>query len=104
MPDLPRTTGVGGLSYLGDGGWRLNVDLQWVGAHDVLNPRFSTVQARVGSHFLANGRVGVPLGWLGPGGGELFLVGENLLDERYEYLIGYPMPGRTWQVGVDVAF
>ncbi len=105
VPDLPETTAVGGMSYLGAGDWRLNLDVQWVGAHDVLNPRFSPVQASVDAYVLANGRIGVPVAWLGlGGGGELFLVAENLLDERYEYRIGYPMPGRTWQVGVDLPF
>jgi len=32
--------------------------------------------------------------------GELFVAGENLTDETYEYLPGYPMPGINIMTGV----
>ncbi|MBM4332887.1 MAG: TonB-dependent receptor [Deltaproteobacteria bacterium] len=34
----------------------------------------------------------------------LFLAGENLTDQRYEYLKGYPAPGITIMGGANVAF
>jgi outer membrane cobalamin receptor len=54
---------------------------------------------------LVNGRVGLPLARLGLGvDGEIFLVGENLADEEYEYRIGYPMPGRAVNLGLELSF
>jgi iron complex outermembrane receptor protein len=37
-------------------------------------------------------------------GAEVFLAGENLIDEDYEYLPGYPMPGINGVLGVAVKF
>jgi outer membrane receptor protein involved in Fe transport len=54
---------------------------------------------------LVNGRIGIPLAQLGLGGaGEIFVAGQNLGDEEYEYRIGYPMPGRTWNLGLGISF
>ena len=36
-------------------------------------------------------------------GTSIFVFGENLTDEDYQHRIGYPMPGRTIQVGIEVA-
>jgi iron complex outermembrane receptor protein len=104
VPNLPETTAVAGLNWAADS-LRLHVDAEWVDEQTVLNPRFAASQAQVGSYLLANARVAVPFERLGvPLGGELFVTGENLTDETYEYRVGYPMPGRTWSLGVDVRF
>ena len=57
-------------------------------------------------HLVIDGRLGLPIRWLGLGGvnGEIFASGQNLGDELYEYRPGYPMPGRTVNVGLDVSF
>jgi outer membrane receptor protein involved in Fe transport len=105
VPNLPETTAVAGLSYTARSAWRLNLDAQWVDDRYVLNPRFAPGQARVDGYLLVNGRAGIPLRWLGLGvDGEIFVAGENLGDEDYEYRIGYPMPGRSWNLGVDLGF
>jgi len=69
-----------------------------------VNPRFPAPPARVDAYGLVNGRVGVPL----PEGlgipGELFLAGDNLLDAGYQLRPGYPMPGRSWTVGLEARF
>ena len=105
VPNLPETTAVAGLSWTTPGAWRVAADVQWVDERSVLNPRFAPVQARVDGYLLVNGRLGVPLARLGLGvDGEVFLVGENLTDADYEYRVGYPMPGRTFNVGLDVSF
>jgi iron complex outermembrane receptor protein len=106
VPNLPRTTAVAGMSYSAASAWRLNVDLEWVDDRYVLNPRFAPGQAHVDGHLVVDGRLGLPIRWLGLGGmdGEIFVSGQNLGDERYEYRPGYPMPGRTVNVGLDVSF
>jgi outer membrane cobalamin receptor len=105
VPNLPETTAVAGLSWTAAGHWRMNLDLQWVGERYVLNPRFAAAQAKVDGYLLVNGRVGLPLARLGLGvDGEIFLVGENLADEEYEYRIGYPMPGRAVNLGLELSF
>jgi hypothetical protein len=105
VPNLPELTAVGGIGYTGPGGWRMNADLQWVDDRYVLNPRFAPTQARVDGYFLVNGKLALPLRWIGlKVDGDVFLAGENLNDEEYEYRIGYPMPGRTLNLGADVRF
>jgi outer membrane receptor protein involved in Fe transport len=102
---MPKTTAVGGLSWTAASAWRLNVDVEWVDDRYVLNPRFAPGQAKVDGYLLANGKLGLPLSWLGIGvDGEVFVAGHNLADEEYEYRIGYPMPGRTWNLGLDIRF
>jgi outer membrane cobalamin receptor len=84
---------------------RLNADLQWVDSRYVLNPRFAPGQAEVDGYLLGNAKIDVP--WRAFGfdlDGAVFVSGENLFDEDYEHRLGYPMPGRSVQVGVDVGF
>lgn len=40
-----------------------------------------------------------PLQWL-----EMWIKGDNLLNQRYEINAGYPMPRATFMAGVDIAF
>ncbi|OPZ91483.1 MAG: hypothetical protein BWY73_01075 [candidate division TA06 bacterium ADurb.Bin417] len=35
---------------------------------------------------------------------EFFLQGENLLNENYEILSGYPMPGASFGIGINARF
>ena len=34
----------------------------------------------------------------------LWVRGENLLDHKYEIMLGYPMPGATFMGGVNLKF
>jgi iron complex outermembrane receptor protein len=105
VPNLPETTAVAGLTWSADPGWRINADLQWVDSRYVLNPRFAPGQAEVDGYLLGNAKVDVP--WRAFGldlDGAIFAAGENLFDEEYEHRLGYPMPGRSVQVGVNVGF
>lgn len=103
VPNLPETTASVGLSWASAAGYRLSLDGQYVGERFVLNPRFAPVQAAVDAYTLVNSRIAAPLGQLGLAG-EVFVAAENLFDEDYEHRLGYPMPGRTWTLGVDVGF
>jgi iron complex outermembrane receptor protein len=105
VPNLPDTTAVVGMTWTGDGSWRLNLDAEWVDDRYVLNPRFAGNQAPVDGYLLVNARIGLPLEWLGlKFDGEVFVSGDNLTDESYEYRIGYPMPGTMWAIGLDIGF
>jgi len=105
VPNLPRATAVGGATWNGRSGWRCNLDLQWVDDRYVLNPRFASGQAAVDSYFLTNAKLSLPWRLLGLDiNGSIFVFGENLTDEEYEHRLGYPMPGRMLQVGIEVEF
>lgn len=52
---------------------------------------------------VANLRVAYPVPALGSKG-EVFLAVENLFDRNYAYRPGYPMPGRSAQIGVAASF
>lgn len=58
---------------------------------------------RVASFAVANLRVAYPLPALGKRG-EVFVAVENLFDRNYAYRPGYPMPGRSAQVGLISSF
>ena len=105
VPNLPETTAVGGVGWTAAPGWRANLDLQWVDERYILNPRYASGDVKVDGYLLANAKVAMPWRALGLGlGGSIFLVGENLTDEEYEYRVGYPMPGRMWHLGLDITF
>jgi iron complex outermembrane receptor protein len=52
---------------------------------------------------VANLRVARQLPWLGQRG-EVFVSVENLFDKDYSFRPGYPMAGRSFQVGVHASF
>ena len=105
VPNLPEITAVGGLTWTSNPGWRLNLDLQWVDERYILNPRFVSGEVRVGSYFLANAKATLPWRLLGlDADGGIFLSGDNLTGEDYEYRPGYPMPGTMIHLGIDVGF
>ena len=56
--------------------------------------------AQVGGFAVLNLRAAYALPVLGPRG-EVFVALENLADRRYAYRPGYPMPGRSGQVGIN---
>lgn len=58
---------------------------------------------RVGSFAVTNARMSYPLPQLGKKG-EVFLAAENLFGRNYEFQPGYPMPGRSGQVGISASF
>lgn len=105
VPNLPEGTVALGFGHTFPSRVRLNLDAQWSDLRYVDNPRYPSPDRTVDAYWLVNARVGVPLDLLLPGtGGELYLAGENLADEEYEYRPGYPMPGRTVLAGLDVRF
>ncbi|MBK7899870.1 MAG: TonB-dependent receptor [Betaproteobacteria bacterium] len=66
---------------------------------NTLNPNTE----KVDGFALVNVRVAYPLPALGKKG-EVFVAVENLLDQKYAYRPGYPMPGTNGQIGVAASF
>lgn len=102
VPNAPEWALVGGVSWLAAPRLRFHLDAQWVDSQAVLNPRYATTQARIGSYALVNVKTAWRVVTLARGGAEVFVTGENLLDEEYEYRPGYPAPGRVVTAGVEL--
>lgn len=58
---------------------------------------------KVSSFTVVNARASYPIPLLGKKG-EAFIAVENLLDRNYQYIPGYPMPGRWGQIGLSASF
>jgi iron complex outermembrane receptor protein len=98
IPYAPKWTWVGGTSLRMGLRWRLNFDSEWVDRQYVFNSRFTDFGAAIDDYLLLNGRLGCQINRRI----ELFVAAENLTDSQYEFRPGYPMPGRTWMVGLDL--
>jgi len=105
LPYSPRralTLGINGQA----GPVRVALDAQYQSAVWALS-RTRTAGAvnteQVGAFAVANLRVPYPLPALGKRG-EVFVAAENLFDRHYSYRPGYPMPGRSAQVGLAASF
>lgn len=105
LPYSPRravTLGLNGKA----GPLRVAVDAQFQSAVWALN-RSRNAGAinteRVSAFTVANVRVSYPMPALGSKG-EVFVALENIFDRDYAYRPGYPMPGRSAQVGLTASF
>jgi outer membrane cobalamin receptor len=104
VPNLPTWSWTGGATYNPAPRWRLSADAQWLDRRYVLNPRYAQAQAEVESFFLLNSRLGYQVTQSERRPVEIFLAGENLTNQRYEFRPGYPMPLRLWALGLDLGF
>lgn len=102
LPYAPKRAASLGVTWR-QGAWRLSADAQAQSGMFVLSrgrADGAVNTARVGGFAVANLRVAYALPVLGPRG-EVFVALENLADRRYAYRPGYPMPGRSGQVGFN---
>ena len=52
-----------------------------------------------------NGRLAYELEGVGlPAGAEIYFAMENILDQKYTYVPGYPMPGTAFTMGLAFDF
>jgi outer membrane cobalamin receptor len=103
VPDTPRWTWTGGLVVIPAPRWRISADAQYVDKHVVLNPRFPGMPQEVGAYFLLNAKVSFAVtSPKCPVIGEVFLAGENLTDRSFEFQPGYPMPGPSGMIGLNL--
>ena len=105
LPYTPKRALTAGLN--GNLGLlRVAVDAQYQSEVWALN-RTRTAGAvnneQVSSFAIANTRIAYPVPALGRKG-EVFLALENLFDRKYAYRPGYPMPGRSAQIGASASF
>jgi iron complex outermembrane receptor protein len=106
LPYAPHTSiSLGGTwSFLEH--WRLAIDGQHVSSMHVGSQarRAGTENAKeVDASTVVNARLGYGWTWERLQG-EIFVAAENLFDADYEYQPGYPMPGTTAMVGLDLRF
>jgi iron complex outermembrane receptor protein len=102
LPYAPSRSLALGLTWR-DGPWRVSADAQAQGRMAVLNKARADGTpnpARVAGFGVWNLRAAYALPALGARG-EVFVALENLADQRYAYRPGYPMPGRSGQLGVQ---
>jgi iron complex outermembrane receptor protein len=88
------------------GPWRVGVDTQRQSSMAVLGQARADGSAnttRVDGFAVTNLRAAYRVPALGPRG-EVFLVVENLFDRAYAFRAGYPMPGRSAQLGLRASF
>lgn len=108
LPYAPEITVSAGMNWRFLRHFRLSLDCQYVDdmhADAQVRRDGAANTAEVDSYFLVNGKLSYGFAMAGWGlDGEIYLAGENLTDEDYEYLPGYPMPGATAMAGLRVAF
>ncbi|MEQ1783652.1 MAG: TonB-dependent receptor [Hyphomonadaceae bacterium] len=101
-PDHAIVVGLNGR--VGD--WKLGFDAQNQSSMLTLNQARAAGAANtqaVDGFTVVNARAAYPFQALGKRG-EVFLALENITDANYEMRPGYPMPGASAQVGVNVSF
>ena len=104
LPYAPKRAVAAGVTWR-EGAWRVSGDAQAQSAMFVLNKARADGApntAQVGGFAVVNLRAAYALAALGPRG-EVFVALENLADRRYAYRPGYPMPGRSGQVGINLS-
>lgn len=107
-PYTPESTVSTGLNWRFLERFTLSLDAQYVSEMYVTSQaRNSSVptNARNDSYFLVNGKLSyeLPLEKWGKKA-QIYLSGENLGDENYQYLPGYPMPGINGMLGMSLKF
>ena len=105
LPYVPKqalTIGLNGQI----GAFRLSADAQYQSEVWALNQKRDTTQPtteKVGAFTVVNARLGYPIRELG-NKGEVFVSVDNLLNREYSFRPGYPMAGRTAQIGLVASF
>ncbi len=108
LPYTPEWTVSAGANWRFLDRWTLSLDAEQVGSMTVREQarRAGALNIQeVDSYFLLNGKVSYrfPLPY-GKADGTIYVAVENILDEDYEYLPGYPMPGTNVMVGAKLTF
>jgi len=106
LPYAPETTVTCGANWRFLEHFKLSLDGSYVSSIHVnaQTRRANTDNDNtVDSYYLINGKLSYMFDWMaGKYKGELFVAGENLTDEDYEYQPGYPMPGINGMVGFQL--
>jgi outer membrane receptor for ferrienterochelin and colicins len=92
----PRHKGGCRLTYENERGLKVGLGVEY--SSSVYTDRANT--SKLGSFLLLNARISRVVA----GDTELFIAGENLLDEEYQLYDGYPMPGASITGGLKAKF
>ena len=105
LPYAPNTSVSLGTNWQ-RGPWRLSVDAQNQTGMVVLGQARASAApnlTQVNGFTTANLRAAYRVPALGARG-EIFVAAENITDQQYEFRAGYPMPGRSVQLGLHASF
>jgi iron complex outermembrane receptor protein len=105
LPYAPNTSVSLGTNWQ-RGPWRLSVDAQNQTGMVVLGQARASGApnlTQVNGFTTANLRAAYRVPALGARG-EIFVAAENITDQQYEFRAGYPMPGRSVQLGLHASF
>ncbi|WP_321492084.1 TonB-dependent receptor domain-containing protein [uncultured Desulfobacter sp.] len=104
LPYAPETTITAGLTYRFLGRFKLDLNGSYISSMHVssqVRKKDSENATTVDDFFLVNGKLTYDLALKGADYKiKLFLAGENLTDQDYEYQSGYPMPGINGMAGI----
>lgn len=108
LPYTPEWTVSAGLNWRLLDRWTLSLDGERVGSMTVREQarRAGVINTQtVDAYFLLNGKISYrfPLPYA-KADGTVYVAVENILDEDYEYLPGYPMPGTNVMLGAKLTF
>jgi outer membrane cobalamin receptor len=104
LPYVPKNAfNLAATGYVGK--FRISIDGQYQSDFFALNSnRDGTLNTQKIDGFpVANARVSYPIPQLGKKG-EVFVMVENLFNQKYSYRQGYPMPGTWGSVGLSASF
>jgi iron complex outermembrane receptor protein len=105
LPYAPKRAATAGTNIFVDD-FRVTIDGQYQSSFYAFNrDRIAggLNTEKMGSFAILNARVGYSIPLLGKKG-EVFVSVENIFDRNYQYVPGYPMPGRWGLIGVSASF
>ncbi|MCB2186222.1 MAG: TonB-dependent receptor plug domain-containing protein [Deltaproteobacteria bacterium] len=102
-PYTPEWSGSAGANWRFWQRFLLSVDALYLDSYYVSDTRYAGSRQEVDSYLIFNAMLSyeVPVRSLGV---KVFVAGENLTNQDYEYKPGYPMPGINGMVGVELSF
>lgn len=103
LPYAPEWSGSAGLNYRLPWGSQLSLDALYVAEQYVTDARWPGQRQKVGSFWVVNAKLSHTF-QLDRNEFTLFVAGENLLDEDYQYKKDYPMPGISGMLGAEYRF
>jgi outer membrane receptor for ferrienterochelin and colicin len=106
LPYAPDTTINCGTNWRFLERFKLSLDGSYVSSMHV-SPKVRVLNSensdKIDSYYLINGKLSYAFNLFTPTyQGKIFVAGENLTDEEYEYQPGYPMPGINFMVGLQL--
>ncbi|MBN2144415.1 MAG: TonB-dependent receptor plug domain-containing protein [Candidatus Aureabacteria bacterium] len=107
-PRMPGFSASAGISSQFMDHLNLSIDAQYVGSQYAYNGRSGSLSQtdmeEISDYLTANLKMSCDLSVFSGIQGECYMAVENLTDETYEYLPGYPMAGRNFSAGIKWKF